>query len=298
MATSIPSAAPESHAQHALNDAVKNANISTLSAEKYSALLQRTATRVRSFEAAGQTKQAAMLEMLLELGALNNALEPGGSFAQAFTTELTKAINAKLSDAQTHIPAAQIARGVEGILKNRQRDAAQSVVLLSDDVFLADLDAFLAAGPQAGHSHAQANQKLNEIIVRFTQISRSQGAEPPIHVMASDVGHHIFHKALAEVFTIHGPLVAPLERGMAPHWPGGCPTKLEHAATAWLHDRFHAAQMVTSLTNPATGEAMQESIKQAVAAQDNTLAQQPTSKVVTPPAHHEQALGATLGPAV
>jgi len=187
------------------------------------------------------------------------ALDPKQAFSGAMTHALVRAVNEKLSDPATHIPPAEIARGVIAIMQNRIADETAAAALLRDPQFLQSIDT-LKTGITQGDLPAG---KVEEIARRFVQPNDEAGAEPPIHVTAGAIGHHVLHYALAQIFEpSHGPLVAPLTQEIVAQSPGINPQRAELLARGWLNDRFVAARGVTNTTAP-DGEAHQLALQQA-----------------------------------
>jgi hypothetical protein len=233
----------------------------TLPVHKQAKLALDTALLLQQAQAAGVPAPEIIEQLAREHEALAGALQGDGAFGAAFTHALTQALNAKLTDPASHVPASEIARGVQGILKNRAADAQLSAALLRAPEFLTTIDALKTQL----HSGDLPAGKLEEITRRLVQPADPAGAEPPVHVTASALGHYLLHQALAEVFEpAKGPLTRSLQTALLQAHPQMMPERAALVARGWLHDRFVAARGIADAMAPEGGARM-EGLQQAEA---------------------------------
>ena len=230
----------------------------------------------------GATESSVMHQLASEHDALAAALDPHRPFSGTMAQCLHKAINAQLRHPDAHIPEAEIARGIIGILQNRIADEKASAALLRDPQFLSSIATLKSHTAQG----TLPPGKIEEIARRLLQPNDEAGAEPPIHVTAGALGHYIIHAALAEIFEPNqGPLVRPLQQAIlsqSPHMPA---ERADTLARQWLQDRYMAAQGVTHTTAPG-GEAHQQALTKSEAALAHKHGILPSTQVATSHSQH------------
>lgn len=227
---------------------------------KYAALVRSVAAKVQERKAEGITQLDALAEQRASFQAFASTLTQDSAFAEAMAQALQQEINAQLSQPEQHLPTTEVIRGVNGIVQNRRGDMLEAMRLMDTPEFLRDLAQELAQPTTAPTGLTEAKQQ--ELTARLVQADFPQGAEPPIHVQATALGHRIMHQALAKIFEPSGPLHQPLKDALTQHWQGASPAQIDEAAQAWLAARQVPAQGVTEAMAPE-GHVYQEGMKQS-----------------------------------
>ena len=198
----------------------------------------------------------------------------------AAVVSLQHALNSLLP-ANHHIEQDMLRVSVEGIFANRARDAIQ----FSSIIFTPD---FLALVRSLNKNPTQAKptltaEKQQEIIDRLVQSHDMRGAEPPIHVLASAIGHRITHEALQSMFAPHGKLYHALHAALQKSLPDYTESQCARIVQGWLAARKDAAIAVTD-TVKQDGAALTTAMAQSSAllqAKNNTAPQSTNSQTAT-----------------
>jgi hypothetical protein len=210
--------------------------LTPMPAHRVEAFRRVVAARLRLSTEANLDPKAMVKTLVDEQQALTNALADPvfeAAMTQAFVTEMKGQISADMALAEVH-----------GILKNRIRDARGFIKLLISPEFMAAALTESAQPTPAAKEYDLPAVKKEEIIRRLVQSNDPDGAEPPVHVAASALGHSIVHMALANIYRPKaGNLREPLAQALARAWPEATPQQREQLATSWLkarHDPAHS----------------------------------------------------------
>jgi hypothetical protein len=172
---------------------------------------------------------------------------------------LLEALNAKLPAAH-HIPEAMARQSVEGILANRAADAKAFAAMMATDA-MHKLVEGIALSPVVKEG-ALPPAKQQELIDRLVQAHDVRGAEPPVHVLASAVGHRIMHEALSEIFAEKAALALSLQQQLQLALPSYTEDACAKIAQGWVAARRTAAVAVTESMTPQS-DVMQRAMDNA-----------------------------------
>lgn len=176
----------------------------------------------------------------------------------AGTEALQHSLN-RLLPPEHHIEKAMLRMSVEGIFANRACDAKQFASIIYTPDFLALVRSLNKNSKQL--EPTLTAEKQQEIIDRLVQSHDMRGAEPPIHVLASAIGHRITHEALQSMFAPHGKLYHALHSALQKALPDYSESQCTRIVQSWLAARKDAAIAVTN------------TLKQDGAALTNAMAQ-------------------------
>lgn len=250
---------------------------------KRTEFLFHVASTIRDYASMGKTEADAVIALLASQNALSKALEPKGDVAKIAAVALTKAFNEQLTHEGCHVPSSEQDKAVEGMFIKRQAEAQHAFNLLSDVNFMKEAGELAASGKPLTPPHWFDDAKKEEIIAELV-------SDAPAHTIGNAMGTHMLHKALASVWKIDGPLQASLTKALKDAMPDASPEAVIGLAKAWLHDRFHRADITAAEVKPGSGSLYLEAMKRTEA----TL--RPTPAPVTPA--KEEAQAAAQEPAV
>lgn len=158
-----------------------------------------------------------------------------------------------------HVSAEEAREQIQGILRNRIRDAQQFITLLSDAAFLAEVKTQAAKPSPAPKEYDLPPEKKEEIISELNP----GGNQPLVHIAANALGQRIVHMALANIYRPKsGGLADPLAGALARAWPEATGAQLQELAKTWLKARHDPAHSVADGMKP-DGELLKEAMKRA-----------------------------------
>ncbi len=231
-------------------------------AHRVDAFRRAVAERTRLGAQANIAAPVVMETLLREQQALVLALKDPSfesALVQAFVQEL-----AQQQPNPAYAISEQAARAqMLGILANRVRDAQGFCALLSTPEFVAQATAEAAQPAPAPKEYDLPAGKKEEIIRRLVQPQDVDGAEPPVHVAASALGHRMVHMALANIYRPKaGGLHKPLTDALARAWPEATDQQREQLATRWLKARHDPAHSIADGLKEG-GELYEEAMRRA-----------------------------------
>ena len=184
-------------------------------------------------------------------------LEP--AVIDAATAVLFAAMMQGIANPAQRISEDSARRSVLSIMRNRAQDASLFSQLLAQQDFQAETLALARRDGALPAMPPLPTGKVEEVTARAVQPDHPAGAEPAVHVMATHLGHRLVHDALARMFSVSGPLLAPLMQTLRRHLPEVSDRDIQRLAAEWLQARETPARALTaSLTEG--GEIYQKSM--------------------------------------